>query len=124
MPIVTEGRHTGHFLLSEASGSRSRDVVTLAAGSGSLASGTVLGRITASKTFVAHDPAATDGRETACAILLGSVAVTADADVDAVAITRDAEVKAVALGFAPATDTAAEQAVVLAALAEHGIIGR
>ncbi len=124
MPIVTEGRHTGHFLLSEASGTRSRDVVTLLAGSGSLEAGAVLGRITASNKFVPHDPTANDGRETARAVLLGNVVVPAARDLDTVALTRDAEVKAVGLGFSLATDTAAEKAAVLADLADVGIIGR
>ncbi len=124
MSLVTEGRHTGHFLLSEANGTRSRDVVTLAAGAGDLRSGRVLGKITASSKYAPHDPAAVDGSETARAVLLANVVVPDDADVDAVAIVRDAEIKSAALGFAAATDTAAEKAVVLAALATTGIIGR
>lgn len=124
MSVVTEGRHTGHFLLSEANGTRSRDVVTLAAGSGDLAAGAVLGKITASSKFAPHAPSASDGSETAVAILLGNVSVPAAADVDAVVVARDAEVKAASLGFAAATDTDAEKTVVLAALAANGIIGR
>lgn len=124
MPLITEGRHPGHFLLSEASGTRSRDVVTLVAGSGSLAAGAVLGRITTSKKFAPHDPTEVDGRETALAVLLVNVEVPALADVEAVVIARDAEVKAATLGFSAVTDTAPEKAAVLAALAEVGIIGR
>lgn len=124
MPIVNEGRHTGHFLLSEANGSRSRDIITLVAGSGTVEDGDVLGKITASGKYAPHDPTEDDGRETASAVHLGKVVVPADADVEAVAITRDAEVKAVALGFSAATDTAPEKAAVLADLAEVGIIGR
>lgn len=124
MALVTEGRHTGHFLLSEANGSRSRDVITLASGSGDLVAGAVLGKITASDKYVPHDPTASDGSETAVGVLLGNVSVPAAADVDAVALTRDAEVKAVSLGFASVTDTDAEKAAVLAELAAVGIIGR
>lgn len=124
MTLVSEGRRPGHFLLSEANGTRSRDVATLIAGSGSLAAGLVLGRITASKKLAPHDPAGNDGRETAVAVLLANVDVPAAADIEAVVIARDAEVKAVSLGFAAATDTAPEKAAVLAALAAVGIIGR
>lgn len=124
MTLTSEGRHPGHFLLSEASGTRSRDVVTLLAGSGSLEAGAVLGRITATGKYAPHDPAEDDGRETAAAVLLAGVDVPALADVDAVAIVRDAEVKSGALGFATATDTAPEKSVVLADLAAAGIIGR
>lgn len=124
MTLVSEGRHPGHFLLSEANGTRSRDVVTLLAGSGSLAAGAILGRVTASQKFAPHDPTEDDGRETAVAVLLANVEVPALADVEAVVIVRDAEVKAATLGYSAATDTAPEKAAVLAALAAVGIIGR
>ena len=45
MTIFTEGRHPLEFLLSEAEGSISREARTIAAGSGVLAAGTILGRI-------------------------------------------------------------------------------
>ena len=124
MPIVTEGRHVGEFLLSEANGSRSRDNITLVAGSGTLPAVRVLGLITASKKYAPHDPAAVDGSETARAVLLAGVTVPAAADLPAVAFTRDCEVKAVALTYAAATDTAPEKAAVAAALAAVGIVCR
>lgn len=50
---VTEGKHAGEFLVSEASGNRSRENVTIKAGA-NLAAGSVLGRIrTAGLTAVA-----------------------------------------------------------------------
>lgn len=124
MPIVTEGRHVGDFLLSEANGSRSRDNITLVAGSGTLSAGTVLGKITASKKYAPHDPTADDGSETACAVLLAGASVPAAADLLAVAFTRDCEVKAVALTYSAATDTAPEKAAIAAALAAVGIVCR
>ncbi|MCW5648356.1 MAG: head decoration protein [Ramlibacter sp.] len=43
MTTFTEGRHAGEHIVSQASGTRSRDVVTLAMGN-NLAAGTVLGK--------------------------------------------------------------------------------
>lgn len=43
---LTEARRTGEFLLSEASGTRSREEVTIAADVGALVAGTVLGKRT------------------------------------------------------------------------------
>lgn len=42
----TEGRHAGEFISSEAPGSRSREAVTIASGSGVCAPGLVLGQVT------------------------------------------------------------------------------
>lgn len=44
MPELTEGMHAGEFIVSEANGSRSREVVTI--GTGDLVAGQVLGKIT------------------------------------------------------------------------------
>lgn len=52
MTTFTEGRHAGEYLISEASGTRSRDVVTLATGN-DLEAGTVLGRIRGAATSAA-----------------------------------------------------------------------
>ncbi len=42
---LTEGRHSAEFIMSEASGSRSRDTITVASGA-ALVAGTVVGKIT------------------------------------------------------------------------------
>lgn len=44
MAILTEGEHAGGYIVSEASGNRSRELVTLA--TGDLDAGTVLGQVT------------------------------------------------------------------------------
>lgn len=88
---TTMGARAYAFLLSEAAGSRSREEVTIASGSGALAAGTVLGKITASSKYAAYDDAADDGTETAAAILLSAVD-TASADQKAAVIVRDAEI--------------------------------
>ena len=85
MPTLSETTHPGGFLVWEAFRDYTREVVTIAAGE--LAPGSVLGRITASGKYAVHDPGATDGTETAGAVLWGKVDATAG-DVDAVALLR------------------------------------
>lgn len=98
------------FLLSEARGGLSRDIVTIAAGEGVLEPGSVLGEVTASGLYVFSPAAETEGKEgaeTASAVLAYRVDAT-DADAQAVAITNVAEVKAEELLFEAtvSTDTA------------------
>ena len=85
MTTLTETTHPGGFLVWEAFRDYTREVVTVAAGD--MNPGTVLGKITASGKYAAHDPAATDGTETAVAVLWAKVAATGG-DVDAVALVR------------------------------------
>ena len=83
--------YTGEFLLSEASGTRSRDEVVIAAAAGALKAGAVMGKITASGKYVAYANTANDGSEVAAGVLYAAVGDSA-ADQKAVLITRDAEV--------------------------------
>lgn len=69
MSVIKEGRRTAAFLVSEAEDYRSRDEVTVDATSGALEAGTILGQVTATKKFVRHDAAASDGSETEAAVL-------------------------------------------------------
>jgi hypothetical protein len=70
MPVLTQGYLTGEYLVSEAPGMRSRDAVTVTVTGGvALPSGTVLGKITATSKFVKYSDAASDGSQTAAAIL-------------------------------------------------------
>ncbi len=92
MTIKTEGFHAGEFLLSEATGTRSREEITLAASTAVLPAGQVLGRITASGLYAAYDPAASDGREAATAVLWSPLGISTQTQ-RSVAIVRDAEVK-------------------------------
>lgn len=87
MPTLTEGRHAGGFLVWEAFRDYTRETVTLVAGAGALAAGTVLGRITASGKYAAHDPAAANGTETAAGVLWDKAEADA-ADAPAVALVR------------------------------------
>ena len=85
MPTLTEGRHAGGFLVWEASRDYCREAVTIAAGT--LAPGTVLGRITVGSKYATHDPDASDGTETAVAVLWDKADASAG-DAPAVAIVR------------------------------------
>lgn len=123
MPTLTSKAGTGAYILTEASGLRSRDAVKYASGSGVIEPGTVLGKVTASGKFMPHAPAAADGTQTAVAICYARVDATA-ADADGVATTRDSEVIEAELVLNAATDTAPEKAAVYAALAANGIIVR
>ena len=69
---ITEGRHTGEYIKSEASWARSRDNVTIAAGSGIVIPGQVLGR---QKTGAAAAPVAggaNKGNGTIAGVALGA----------------------------------------------------
>lgn len=123
MPTLTEGTHPGGFLVWEAFRDYTRETITVASGAGALAPGTVLGRITASGTYAAHDPAATDGTETAVAVLWGKADASAS-DAPAVALVRGpAIVNRHDLVFA-GTPSEAEIATAHAALLETGILVR
>lgn len=88
--MLTETTHAGEFLLSEGNGAISRETVTVAA-SAALPAGQVLGVVTATGEYAAYNNAATDGTETAVAVLYAPLADTA-ADRAAVVIARLAEV--------------------------------
>ena len=121
MTTLTETRHTGGFLVWEAFRDYCREVVTIAAGT--LEPGTVLGKITASGKYAAHDPAAVDGTETAAAVLWGTADASAG-ELPAVAIVRGpAIVNRHDLVFA-GTPTDPEIAAAHAALLAAGILVR
>jgi hypothetical protein len=73
-PSLTEGKHTGEFMLSEARGSRAREKATVTVDAETtFAAGSVLGRITATGKYILYDEAAVDGSETAAGILYDNV---------------------------------------------------
>ena len=70
MTVFTQGFQTSEYLVSEAAGARSRDVVTVTVtGAVALPSGTVLGKITSTGKFIKQVDAAVDGSQAAAAIL-------------------------------------------------------
>lgn len=119
MTTFTQGIQTGEFLLSEADGTRSREQVTVTiAGAVALPSGQVLGKITVSGKYVAHNTGAADGSQNAAAVLYNPLPGV-NGDVKATVFIRDCEVIGNRLngGTAPA-------APAIAALTALGIIVR
>lgn len=86
---VTMGARDGEFLLSEASGERSREQVTLAITAVALPAGQLLGVV--GGNYVPYDSGASDGSEDVAAILYASKPVSATTQPAAV-VVRDAEV--------------------------------
>lgn len=127
MTTFHEGRHAGEAILSEANFHRSRDSITIPAGTGVIQPGTVLGELTASPGNFVPSPnaevAGSEGAEIAKAINIHAVDATVD-DVTVAAITRDAEVKGVCLEFEATVDDAAKQAAKAEQLESAGIIVR
>lgn len=129
MTVFNEGRDTGEFLLSEANGNRSREVVTVASGSGVIAPGAVLGKFTSGansgKYSLAPNAAADPnvGNQTAVAVALyGCDATSADQKITVIA--RDAEVNANLISYASSVDDATKRAAKATQLAAVGIIVR
>lgn len=100
----------------------SRDEDTLASGSGVVVTGTVLGKVTASGKFKPLAPAASDGSQTAAAIILQYADATA-ADVRVVNLKRRAQVVLQALVW-PVGITDAQKAAALTQLELLGIKAR
>ncbi len=125
-PLIQGLRPTAHYLVSEANGYRSREQIVVAAGSGKLDAGTVLGKITAAGPtlgqYKPYAPAANDGTQTATAILYeGCDATTLAARRTVTA--RDAEVHADVLVWAAGV-TDPQKTTALTALAALGIAAR
>ena len=119
---------TACYLVSDANGTRSRDVVTLAQGH-NCQPGTVLSKVTATGKYVPVDPTngtgegeTPDGSHIAVAVLFAAVDATAG-DKPAVITARDAEVEAAALIW-PAAITPTQKTAALGQLAAVGIVAR
>lgn len=111
--MKTQNVRAGEFLISEANGTRSREAIIVTGGP--YLPGQLLGEITASGKYTAYASGASDGSETAAAVLYDA-ADGSDADVSGVAIVRDAEVSA--------TQLTGDDADGLADLSTIGIIAR
>ena len=111
MTTITETRHAGEFIMSEANGHRSRETGTLKTGQDVVA-GTVM-QLDGTGDMIAWD----DTSEEACGIILATMDV--DADTPAAYLARDAEVNANLLEYGEAA-----LADVEATLALLGIIVR
>lgn len=91
MAILTESIRDGEFILSEANGTRSREVVTIDSKATAMQSGTAVGVISATGTYAKYDNAATDGTEVCRGVLYTSVKYTGTSQ-KAVVVKRDAEI--------------------------------
>lgn len=76
MTIKTEGVYTGEFLLSEASGTRSREEVVIVAGSGILKAGTLIALITAANALTPTAAGGNTGNGTIGSVTVTSAAIT------------------------------------------------
>ena len=123
MPTYSEPNRPFQFLLSEGEGAISRETITVASGAGILQPGTVLGKVTASGKYVAYDNDASDGSQTAAAILCYGADATS-ADVSTAAIVRLAEVSKANLAWGAAVTTTGEKDVAYVDLAAAFVIAR
>lgn len=129
MTVLTEGRHAGEFMVSEANNTRSRETGTVVSGQ-NLVAGQVVqfdndGKLTA---FTAVEGSDGDLVTEAAGILYDNVdasATGANADVTGVAyIARDAEVNGGELTYPTETTDGGEEAHAIASLKLLGIIVR
>jgi hypothetical protein len=123
MTVIVEKLRGAHFVISEANFHRSRDNVTIVAGSGKIDAGTVLGRITTGGKFKPATDTGSDGAQVAAAILLEAVDATAT-DVAGAVISREAEVFASGLTYDASVSDAGKVSSKIAQLAVLGIIAR
>lgn len=119
--VAKEPIRPGEHVISEANGSRSREEVIIAAGA-NLPPATVLGRVTATKKYMRLAPGASDGTQTAAAVLYGD-AFAATADVAATAHVRDSELNGQVLSW-PTGITDNQKAAAITQLTALGIIIR
>ena len=87
MTTLVKGQYPGGFLVWEVLRDFTRETVTITSGAGKLAPGTVLGRITTGGNYTVLTPGASNGSQTAAAILWGQADAT-DAAAPAVVLLR------------------------------------
>ncbi len=129
MIVLTEGKHAGEFIVSEANGHRSREIATVLSGE-NLVAGQVVQRDGAGKLVAAAGAIQTDGSlaTEVAGILWTNVDASptgADADVTGqVLIARDAEVNDAEITYPAESTAGGEKAATVASLAKLGIIAR
>ncbi len=99
---LTEGKHTGEFILSEANGNRSRDIVVVTVPANTtLEPGHVLAKLSATGKYTEYDNAGSDGSESAAGVLYGALTndTGAPVDIDGVVVNQDAEVRGADLAW-------------------------
>ena len=123
MTMLTEGKHTGGFLVWEVLRDYTRETVTIASGAGKLEAGTVLGRITTGGKYTSFAPSASNGSQNASGILWDSVDASA-ADASAVILLRGPAIVNRQVLVWPDGATEAQITTATTALASIGIILR
>jgi hypothetical protein len=118
MPLLVTSPVASDWLKSEEPSYRSRSTVIIAAGSGKLLSGQVLGKVGAK--FVPNAATGSDGSQISAAILLFPVDATL-ADIQAVVVDCDAVVSHAGLIHGPSVNDATKRAAANAQLAAVGI---
>lgn len=104
MPVTATYPRLGHdWLKHELDPRLFRETVTVVSGAGNLATGSVLGIITASGKYKRHVSGATDGTQTAVAVLLSPVDATSG-DQKAVVVTGHCEIAALELTWDATVD--------------------
>jgi hypothetical protein len=121
MPVQSESNYLGDWLKFEEDNLYSRDEVTVASGQ-SLATGTVIGIITASGMVTQLAPGASDGSENAAGVLLNAVDASA-ADKGGVIIARHAICSDKGLVW-PGSITGPQKAAAINQLKALGIVVR
>ncbi len=124
MAAKTYNPTPGDVLKWEINPDYCREVVTIASGAGKLGVGSVLGKITATGEYVLSDPLATDGSQTAAAVLLEEADATSAATAALVALRGPAIVSKGALVFHSNVATAADRDAKYAELESIGIVAR
>jgi len=123
MTTLTEGPHSGGFLVWEVLRDYTRETTTIASGAGKLAPGTVLGKITTGGKYTGLAPAATNGSQNAAGILWAAIDAT-DADTASVVILRGPAIVNRHEIILPEGATEAQINAAITALAALGIILR
>ncbi len=121
MPVQNEGNYLGDWLKFEAGNLYSRDEVVVASGQ-NLATGTVVGAVTASGKVVQLAPAASDGSQNAAGVLAFAVDATGG-DKPGVIIARHAIASDKKLVW-PGTITAPQKTAAIAQLKTLGVLVR
>jgi len=76
MTILTQGRRTAEFLLSEANGARSREAIVVNAGAGKLEAGTLLAQLTAANAATPSAAGGNTGNGSLGTVGVGNEAIT------------------------------------------------
>jgi hypothetical protein len=122
--VSPDGRGRGHYRIGDARENISTEEIVIAANSGDMAAGTVLGKVTASGQYAGYDPAALDGTEDPDeAIILYNEVADSAATQKAVGDVRDVAVNGNALTW-PNAATANEKAAVEASMAVRSLLVR